>query len=91
MVTRRSVDQLGGDANAVTRPAHASLDQIAHPQFPTDLLHGNGPPLVAEGGIARDDEEIPYAAQRGGDVFDHAVSEIILLGVAAHILERQDR
>src|SRR5262249_42021796 len=41
-------------------------------------------------GVARDDEEVLEAGQRGDDVFDHAVAEIFLMGVAAQILEWQD-
>src|SRR6516225_9402645 len=46
--------------------------------------------LVDEGGIARDDEEAADARKSGRDVLDHAVGEILLFGIAAHIREGQD-
>src|SRR5262249_23716855 len=36
-------------------------------------------------------EEPPDAGECGDDLLDHAVREIFLLGVAAHVLKRQDR
>ena len=41
--------------------------------------------------IAGDDEQPLDAGQAGDDVFDHAVDEIVLLGISAHVLERQHR
>jgi hypothetical protein len=48
-----------------------------------------GWPLYVKARIASDDEEPADAGERGDDLFDHAVGEIFLLGVAAHIGERQ--
>ena len=45
--------------------------------------------LVGEARIAGDHEQRLEARQRGDDVLDHAVGEILLLGIAAHVLERQ--
>jgi len=47
-------------------------------------------PFVRKTRIAGDDEQPPYARECGDDLLDHAVGEIFLLGVAAHILEGQD-
>jgi hypothetical protein len=47
--------------------------------------------LVDETRIARDHEQPLDARQTRNDVFDHPVGEILLLGVAAHVLERQHR
>src|SRR6266404_6011159 len=56
-----------------------------------DLLHIDGLPFVGEAGIAGDDEEPADAGEGGDDLLDHAVGEILLLRVAAHIGEGQYR
>jgi hypothetical protein len=47
--------------------------------------------LVGEGRIAGDDEQPADAAEGGNDLLDHAVGEILLLRIAAHIGKRQYR
>ena len=90
MRARRSIDELPGDAHPVARLAHAAFEHVAHAELAPDLLHVHRPALVGEARIARDDEQPAQARQGGGDVFHHAVGEILLLGIAAHVLERQD-
>src|SRR5438552_7186611 len=84
------IDQLRGDAHPVAALAHAAFEHIAHAEFAADLLHIDRLALVGEARIAGDDEEPADAAERGDDLLDHAVGEILLLRVAARILERQD-
>jgi hypothetical protein len=48
-------------------------------------------PLYVKLEIAGDDEEPPDAGERSNDLLDHAVGEIFLIGVAAHIGERHYR
>ena len=84
------IDELPGDAHSVPGLAHAAFEHIAHAQFAPDLLHIDGPALVGEARIARDHEQPAHARQGGDDLLDHAVGEIFLLGIAAHVLERQD-
>ena len=57
MVAGRRVDQLGGDANAISGLAHAALQHVAHAEVAGDLGHVHGLALVCEGRIARDHEE----------------------------------
>ena len=85
------IDELPGDAHPVCRLAHAAFEHVAHPELAADLLHVHGPALVGEARIAGDHEQPAHARQRGDDLFHHAVGEILLLRVAAHVLERQDR
>src|SRR5215831_17986023 len=66
-----------------------ALQHVAYSKFPTNLLHLYRPALVSEARIAGDHEQPAYAAERGDDLFDHAVRKIVLLGIAAHVLERQ--
>ncbi len=69
--------------------AHAALEHVAHAELAADLLHVDGPALVGEARVAGDHEQPADARQRGDDVLDDAVGEVLLLRVAAHVLERQ--
>jgi hypothetical protein len=85
------VDQLRSDADAVAGFAHRAFQNIADAQFATDLLYVDGLALVGKARIAGDDEEPADAGEGGDDFLDHAVGEILLLGVGTHIGERQHR
>src|SRR4029077_12294889 len=85
------LDQLRGDADAITAPPDRALEDIAYAELSTDLLYIDRLALVREARIARDHEQPADAAERGDDLLDHAVGEVFLLRVAAHVLERQDR
>src|SRR5271165_1900610 len=80
-----------GDADPVAALAHRAFEHVAHAELAPDLFHIDGLALVSEARIAGDDEEPADAAQRGDDLLDHAVGEIFLLGVTAHVGERQHR
>ncbi len=90
MSAGRRIDQLRGDPHPVARFAHAPLEDVAHAEAFADL--GNVDVLALEGErrIAGDHEELRELRQRGDDVFRDAVGEILLLGVAAHVGERQN-
>ena len=87
----RRVDQLRADAHPVPSFANRTFEDIAHAQFAADLFHIDRLALVGEARIAGDDEEPSDPRQRGDDFLDHAIGEILLLRVAAHVLERQYR
>jgi hypothetical protein len=91
MLAGRRIDQLGGDAQAVAGLSHAALQHVSDAEFGGDLLHVDGAVLVGEARIAGDNEEPRHARQRRNDVLGHAVGEKILVGIVAHIVERQDR
>jgi hypothetical protein len=59
------------------------------PQLPADLLHVDHPAFVGEGGIACDHEQPAHPRECRDDFFDHAISEVLLLRIAAHVLEWQ--
>src|SRR5260370_1482809 len=86
-----SFDQLRSNAYPTARPAYGAFQEIAHTQFAPNLLHVNRTTLVGETRISGDHEEPANAGQRRDNVLDHAISEIFLLGIAAHVLERQHR
>ena len=57
MSTSFGIDELGTDPHAVSCPADASLQHIAHAQLAADALHVHRLSLVGEARIARDDEQ----------------------------------
>jgi hypothetical protein len=87
----RRLDQLGGDADAVAGDAQAALQQIAHAELASDLRRLDRAPAIAQSRAAGDDEEGARPRQRGGDLLGDAVGEIVLIGIAAEIVERQHR
>ncbi len=90
MMSVGRIDQLNRNAHPIARFAHTALDDIAHAKFAAHLHDVGRLALVNEGGIARDHEQIVIARQLGDDVFGHAVDEILLFLVAAHIVERKN-
>ena len=90
VVAGRAVDQLGGDPHPAAGLAHAAFEHVADAelarhlgQTSTDLA------LEREGGVARDHDQRRDLRQVGDDVLADAVAEILLLGIAAHVGERQ--
>ena len=77
-------------AHAIAALAYRAFEHVTDPEFAADLLYVDRPALVGEARIAGDDEQPANAAQRGDDVLHHPISEILLLRIAAHVLERQD-
>jgi hypothetical protein len=75
----------------VPRLAPRAFEDIAHTQLTPDLLHVDQLAFVSKTRIAGDHEEPADSRERGDDFLDHAVGEILLLRVAAHIGERQHR
>ena len=71
--------------------ANAALDHIGDAQFLGDLLQVHRLALVGEDGIAAEHEQARNLRQVGDDVLGDAVAEELLLGVVAHVGERQDR
>jgi len=85
------LDQLSGDVHPASTLSYRAFEDIAYAQFATDLLYVDGLALVGKARITGDDEEPSYPGERSDDLLDHAIGEIFLLGVPAHILERQNR
>src|SRR5262245_1568884 len=89
MATGCSVDELGGDAQAVAQPAHAALEQILY----AELTAGSGPvgswAAIAERRVAGEHVELTEARELGYDVLGDAVAEVLLFRIAAHVDERE--
>src|SRR5215831_14909979 len=91
MSAGRRVHQLPSDAHPLSGLTHAAFEHVAHAEVAPDLLHVNGFALVRKARIARDHEQPWQARNRGSDLLDHAVGEIFLLRVAAHVGKGKDR
>src|SRR5262249_3788134 len=57
----------------------------------SDLLHIDGFAFERKARVASDDEQPSEPRERGGDLFNHPIRKILLLRIAAHVLERQYR
>ena len=85
-------DELDGDPYRCTAGAlDAALEEVGDAQFPPDLLNQERTPLVGKGRVAGDHEKVPNPRKPGGDGFDHAIGQVVLGRVPAHVLERQYR
>jgi hypothetical protein len=86
----RRVYQLRGNPDPGPAPANAALENIAHAELLRGFANVDRACFVNEARIARDDPKPVEFRQSGDDVFDEAVAEILLLGVAAHVLKGQN-
>src|SRR3569832_2598262 len=84
------IDELDGDAHAVAGEAHAAFEEVAYGELACDLADVEAASLVGEGRVARHDREGFEAAERGDEVFNAAVGEVVARGVAREIAEGQD-
>jgi hypothetical protein len=85
------VDQLRGDAHPVARFAHAALEDVVHIQLARDHRRAQLAALVGEGRGARGDANVLHLHQHVEQLFGDAVGEVLVLGVRAHVDERQHR
>ena len=84
------VDQLHGDADTAARLAHAALDDVLDAKLLGDLLRVDRLALVNERRVSRDNEQLAETRQLSENILGDAVGEEFLLGLAAHVDERQD-
>ena len=91
MGASRRIDKLAGNADAATRFAQAAFEDVTDAKLPPDLLYVDCASLLGEARIAGDHIQPFHSGQAGNDVLDNAIDEIFLLGIATHVLERQDR
>ena len=83
------VDELDVDAHALAAALNAAFERIAHVELAADLLRVDRLALVGESGAAADHEGPAHARKIGGQALRHPVDEIVLLGPAADVGERQ--
>src|SRR3984957_14579733 len=85
------VDQLAGDAHLIAALAHGTFEDVTDTKLASYSFNIDRLTCVSEARIASDDEQTANARQCGTDLLDHAVGEILLLGIARHVLEGQHR
>src|SRR5260370_22560305 len=91
MRSARRIDELTRNAHLVPGFAYAAFKHVTYPELATDLLYVHGPAFVDEARIARDDEQAGKAGKRRNDVLHDPIRKVLLLMVAAQILEGQNR
>src|SRR5882757_6698843 len=90
MGTRGGFDQLACDPYPCTGFSNASFKKIANAKLAPDLLDVDGLALVRKAGVSRDHKQGFKSRQCSGDFLHRAVCEVLLLGVATHILKWQN-
>src|SRR5947207_5023094 len=85
------LNQLGSDAHAIAALPNRAFEHIADAKVTANLLHIDRLSLVGESRIAGDHEKPADLGERRCDFLDHAVGKVLLLWIAAHVLERQYR
>jgi hypothetical protein len=85
----RRINQLSRNPHAITCLAYTAFEHVSNAQLAPDQLYVHGAALIGEAGITGDNEKPVHARERGNDFLDDAVGEILLLRIAAHILEGQ--
>src|SRR5262245_40358067 len=90
MRARSRINQLPRYPDAVTCFPTAPLKHIPDAQIPSHLLDVDSFALECEAGVSGDDEKLLVSREGRNDFFHHPVREVILLGIAAHILKWQD-
>ena len=82
--------ELRCDAQTGAGFSHALFNDIANAELAPDLPHIDRLAFVDEAGIARDCEQPLDVREAGDDVLDNSVGEVVLLGIAAHVLKWQN-
>src|SRR6266404_1367892 len=86
---RSRLNQLARDANFPRRLALRPLKDIAHAKPAPDFLDVDRFALEGETRISSDHEQPFEPRKRGSDLLNHPVREVLLLGIARHVRERQ--
>src|SRR5947199_39280 len=69
---------------------HASFQDKGNAKLLADLLHFYRLAFVGKGSVARDHEQSGDLGQVSDDVLRNPIAEVLLLGVAAHVVKRQN-
>src|SRR6185436_6661862 len=83
------LDQLRSDAHPIGQLAHAALDHVLGTKVTAYRPHIDRLSAILKGRVASDDQQLAEPRQFGDDVLGYAVTEILLLRIAAHVGERQ--
>ena len=91
VTVRRGIHEEGRDPDAVPRAEHRAFDDRAHVEGAGDVPERRVRALVAHDRRPRDDAQRADLRQACDQRFRHAVREIVLLGIAGEVLEREHR
>ncbi len=83
------IDQLRGDSHPVPHLAHAALKHVADAKGLGHVRHGDRCLLVDERRVAGDHVQLGQPREVRNDVLADAIGEILLFGIAAHVVERK--
>src|SRR5215470_7408875 len=83
------VKELHRDANPITAAANAPLQDVVHAKLAADLAYVDRLSLVLQGGVVGDDEEFGEPGQLRSDILGDAVRKIVLVLVAAGVVQGQ--
>jgi hypothetical protein len=86
-----SVDELAGDADTLASPAHGTLQDVTDSQLRGGRPDVDGAPFEHESRCARHDEQPVEASERRREILDETIRKMIILWIAAQIVERHDR
>ena len=87
MRTGPSLDHLDRNTHTLGSLAHAAFEHVAHAKRAANLLNVHCSAFVCECRIPREHKKPLDPREAGNDLVDHAVGEVVLLGVSAHVLE----
>ena len=85
------LDELRIDSHSLSHPAYASVENEAHIKSLGCLANVERLVFVNESRVAGDDQEIGVFRQPGDQIVGHAIGEVVLVAVAAQVVERQHR
>ena len=85
-----SVDELGGDADAVAGADDGAFDDGVDVELAGDVGKWAAGALVGHDGGAGDDAKVGDTGELGDELVGHAVGEVLLGGVAGEVVEGED-
>jgi hypothetical protein len=83
------IDELGADAYPIPCLANAAFQDVVNSQFARDLLDIARLSLERKRRVTGDHKEVAIARQLRCDVLGDGVGEVVLVGIAAYVIERQ--
>ena len=90
MVAGFSIDQLHVDPKEVATTLHRSFEHVADVQLTSEPHYVDRLTFESERGVARNHERAIDPRQVGGQALGHAIDEVVLLGIASDVCERQN-
>src|SRR5262245_48450206 len=90
MRSGRGVDKLPGDTHSASCFSDAAFEDVTHPEFAANVLNVYSATFIGKARVTGDNEEATKAGQRRDYFLDDTIREILLLAVAAQVIEWED-